>query len=136
MICSSSSPPIRRRPGEGRGPRGFTLVELLVVMLILAFLIALLLPAINAAVRSAKTGAVSAEVSQMAQALAQFKSQYGVYPPSRIILSESGDYSVATITSSLGLSIPAASAFSQRSVSYLRRIWPRMTLSTSPVAAT
>ncbi len=136
MICSSSSPPIRRRPGEGRGPRGFTLVELLVVIVILAVLIALLLPTINAAMRSAKNSAVSAEVSQMAQALAQFKSQYGVYPPSRIILSESGDYSVTTITSSLGLSIPAASWLSQRSVSYLRRIWPRMTLSTSPVAAT
>ena len=51
MICSSSSPPIRRRPGEGRGPRGFTLVELLVVILILAVLIALLLPALNGALR-------------------------------------------------------------------------------------
>src|SRR5271157_1715721 len=91
MICSSSSPPIRRRPGEGRGPRGFTLVELLVVILILAILIALLLPAINAAVRTAKNAAVGGEINQLAQALASFKAKYGDYPPSRIYLSEDGN---------------------------------------------
>ncbi len=132
MICSSSSPPIRRLRGEGRGPRGFTLVELLAVILILAVLIALLLPAFNLALRTAKNSAASAEISQMAQALAQFKSQFGVYPPSRVVLSETGDYSPATIQSVYsGLSAAAATALSQRSVSYLRRTWPKMVLSTS-----
>src|SRR5271166_4437333 len=91
MICSSSSPPIRRRPGEGRGPRGFTMVELLVVILILAALIALLLPALNGALRTAKNAAVGGEINQLAQALASFKARYGDYPPSRIYLSEDGN---------------------------------------------
>ena len=91
MICSSSSPPIRRRPGEGRGPRGFTLVELLAVILILAFLIALLLPALNGALRTARNAAVGGEINQLAQALASFKAKYGDYPPSRIYLAENGD---------------------------------------------
>ena len=134
MICSSSSPPIRRRPGEGRGPRGFTLVELLAVILILAVLIALLLPALNGALKTAKNAAVGAEINQLAQALAQFKSQYGVFPPSRLVVSENGNYDPAWIQSQLnsqyGISLSAvgATALSQRSVQYLRRIWPRMVL--------
>ena len=84
MICSSSSPPIRRRPGEGRGPRGFTMVELLAVILILAVLIALLLPALNGALKTARNAAVGAEINQLAQALASFKANYGDYPPSRV----------------------------------------------------
>ena len=92
MICSSSSPPIRRRPGEGRGPRGFTLVELLLVILILAVLIALLLPALNGALKTARNAAVGAEINQLAQALASFKAKYGDYPPSRIYLAENGDF--------------------------------------------
>ena len=39
-----------RRLRQGQSPRGFTLVELLVVMVILAILLALLLPAINGAI--------------------------------------------------------------------------------------
>ena len=134
MICSSSSPPIRRRPGAGRGPRGFTLVELLAVILILAFLIALLLPALNGALKTARNAAVGAEINQLAQALAQFKSQYGVFPPSRLVVSENGNYDPAWIQSQLnsqyGISLSAvgATALSQRSVQYLRRIWPRMVL--------
>ncbi len=134
MICSSSSPPIRRRPGEGRGPRGFTLVELLVVILILAVLIALLLPAINGALRTAKNAAVGSEINQLAQALVQFKSQYGVFPPSRLVASENGNYDPAWVQSQLSsqyginLSAAGATALSQRSVQYLRRIWPRMVL--------
>ena len=107
MICSSSSPPIRRRPGEGRGPRGFTMVELLAVILILAVLIALLLPALNGAVKTARNAAVGAEINQLAQALASFKAQYGDYPPSRIYLAENGDYTV--VTSNASLSIAGAS---------------------------
>ena len=62
-------------------------MELLVVILILAILIALLLPAINAALRTAKNAAVGGEINQLAQALASFKTKYGDYPPSRILLS-------------------------------------------------
>jgi len=135
MICSSSSPPIRRRPGEGRVPRGFTLVELLVVMLILAILIALLLPAINAALRAGKNAAVGGEINQLAQALNAFKAKYGDYPPSRILLAEDGDY--RAVTSNISLSIAGTSQdinlgqLAQRSVAALRKFFPSVNFSTT-----
>ncbi len=52
----------------------------------------MLLPAINAAIRTAKNAAVSAEINQLAQALESFKSKYGDYPPSRVLLVENGNY--------------------------------------------
>src|SRR5271157_1120090 len=128
MICSSSSPPIRRRPGDGRGPRGFTLVELLLVILILAVLIALLLPALNGALKTAKNAAVGAEINQLAQALASFKARYGDYPPSRILLAEDGNYN--SVTSPVPLSISGTSQditlgqLAQRSVAALRKFFP------------
>ncbi|APW62599.1 type II secretion system protein [Paludisphaera borealis] len=124
-----NSPSTRARSPLAPRRRGFTLVELLVVIVIIAILIALLLPAINGAVRTAKVAAASAEINQIAQALAQFKAQYGVDPPSRIVLSETGNYSPAYLGNTLAPLGP-------RSVSYLRRIWPKMTLSTTgPLSA-
>ena len=113
--------------------RGFTLVELLVVIVIIGILIALLLPAINGAIRTAKVAATSAEINQLAQALAQFKSQYGVYPPSRIVLSEAGNYSPTYLQSNVSSAKfgTVATQLAPRSVRYLRRIWPKMLLSTT-----
>ncbi len=135
MICSSSSPPIRRLPGEGRGPRGFTLVELAAVILILAVLIALLLPALNGALKTARNAAVGGEIDQLAQALASFKAQYGDYPPSRIYLAENGDYTVITSNASLGITGASQDItlgqLAQRSVAALRKFFPRVVLNTS-----
>jgi prepilin-type N-terminal cleavage/methylation domain-containing protein len=112
---------------------GFTMVELLVVIVIVALLLALLLPAINGAVRSARNSAVSAEINQLAQALADFKSKYGDYPPSRMLLCEDGFFrspvtSPATSTSDVDIS---NAQLVQRSVAYMRKFWPRVAVSTS-----
>ncbi len=88
----------------GRNRPGFTLIELLVVVLIIGILIALLLPAINGAVQSARNAAVSAEIVQLATALEDFKSKYGEYPPSRIILNEDGHYNTSSSTTLLAAS--------------------------------
>src|SRR5208337_2130636 len=129
MICSISSPPIRRRPGDGRGPRGFTLVELLVVILILAVLITLLLPALNFAVSTAKNAAVGGEINQLAQALASFKAKYGDYPPSRIYLSEDGNLQ-PNVTNLYGPVNGNAgdityAQLGQRSIAAMRKFFPR-----------
>ena len=127
--------PSPTRPAPSGRPRGgFTLVELLVVFVVLAILIAILLPAIGAAMRAAKTGAASTEISQMAQALAQFKSTYHVYPPSKIVLSETGNYTPAYLKSQGDALLSRGDecvALGTRSVSYLKRIWPKMLLSTT-----
>ena len=128
MICSSSNPWPRRLSGEGRGPRGFTLVELLVVILILAILIALLVPAMNFAMRAAKNAAVGGEINQLAQALASFKAKYGDYPPSRIYLSEDGN--LQPVVTNLDAAINAGDItyrqLGQRSIAIMRKFFPRV----------
>jgi general secretion pathway protein G len=131
MNCSR--PP--RRPRPGRRPGGFTLVELLVVILVLAILIGLLLPAIIGAMRTARTAAVGAEINQLAQALAAFKAKYGDYPPSRILLVENGNYAQwlngAQSTAPVGPNDITWGQLAQRSVSALRKFFPRVALSTT-----
>ncbi len=122
---------------------GFTLVELLVVIVVIAILLALLLPAINGALRTARNAAVAAEISQMAQALADFKSKYGDYPPSRILLVENGNYTtyigngtpVSSIdpnrTPNAGTGDITVGQLATRSLTALRKFWPKVQLSTN-----
>lgn len=107
---------------------GFTLIELLVVIVILGLLIGLLVPAVMNAINTAKDAATAAEIRAMSQALADFKSKFGVYPPSRILISENGDYSAATVGSA------AMQPLATRTLSYFRRIWPRMQFNTGATA--
>jgi len=130
--------PQTRRPRRG----GFTLIELLVVITVIGLLVALLLPAIGGAVRSARNSAVTAEINQLAQALADFKSKFGDYPPSRIILCENGDYSPTNLPpASYTYATPGSKDVNtgvlvQRSIAALRKLFPRITLSTTgPVFA-
>ena len=131
-----TAPERRRRPSRSRA--GFTLVELLVVLVILSLLIALLLPAIAGAIRKARGAAVQAEINQLAQALAAFKSQFGDYPPSRVILNESGG-----LPSGSTLPVPSGGnptgtvaditigQLADRTATAMRKFWPRAQFSTS-----
>jgi prepilin-type N-terminal cleavage/methylation domain-containing protein len=134
--------PNRRPLARSRG--GFTLIELLTVMIIIGLLVALLLPAISAAVKSARNAAVSAEVNLLAQALESFKSKYGDYPPSRILLCESGSYApyigsnspLTANTPPLDPTSPTANdinvgQLAQRSLAAMRKFFPRVIFTTS-----
>jgi prepilin-type N-terminal cleavage/methylation domain-containing protein len=65
----------------GQSPRGFTLVEILVVIAILAVLLAVMLPAVMAARRAAQITAIKAEIELLNMALVNYRSEYGSLPP-------------------------------------------------------
>jgi prepilin-type N-terminal cleavage/methylation domain-containing protein len=75
MIKSS-----RREPAARRSPRGFTLVELLVVIGIIVLLISILLPMVNKARKDAKRVSISSDLMGISQALDQYKDDFGDYP--------------------------------------------------------
>jgi prepilin-type N-terminal cleavage/methylation domain-containing protein len=117
--------------------RAFTMIEILVVIVLIAILVALLLPAIGAAVRSSKNAAVTAEVNSLLQALADFRSKNGNYPPSRLLISERGAYTIdaTTQTYATGVVDITDGQLAQRSVTWLRRIWPRAAFNTGTTAS-
>jgi general secretion pathway protein G len=104
---------------------GFTMVELMVVVLIIAILVALLVPAIASAVRAANDARVAAEENNLQTALASFKNLYGEYPPSRIVLHNSGVYNTADATQVNGTSDVTFGDLNARTVRALRKYWPR-----------
>jgi prepilin-type N-terminal cleavage/methylation domain-containing protein len=134
------STPQRCSPARSTVRGGFTLIELLMVIIIIAILLSLLLPAVNSAMKSARKAAVSSEIAQLAQALANFKSKYGDYPPSRFLAVEYGDYSsfLGSTSSLAGGSDPTSPGtgditlgqLAQRSVSAIRKFWPRVNTTT------
>lgn len=105
---------------------GFTLVELLVVISVIGLLLAILFPAIGAANKAVKNAAVASEISSFDSALSQFQSEYGSYPPSNIILYESGSGDPSwTSDSTSGVT----AADRQLAIAQIRKIWPQFDFS-------
>jgi prepilin-type N-terminal cleavage/methylation domain-containing protein/prepilin-type processing-associated H-X9-DG protein len=62
-------------------PRGFTLVELLIVAALIGLLVALLLPAIQAATEAARRSQCQSNLGQLIVAVHNYEMAHGVYPP-------------------------------------------------------
>ncbi|MHC4348027.1 MAG: type II secretion system protein [Planctomycetota bacterium] len=63
------------------GPRGFTIVELLIVIAVIIMLMSILIVAINAATRTAQGTNTRALMASMKQALVRFNGDIGYLPP-------------------------------------------------------
>lgn len=135
----------RRRFHHRHRRAGFTLVELLVVITVIGILIALLVPAVMNGVRAANNARAASEIQTLSQALASFKTKYGDFPPSRIILMENGAYNTTDATRLNAFSGWYASAppvttatdmtygqLAQRSLRYLRKFFPKASFSSDP----
>jgi prepilin-type N-terminal cleavage/methylation domain-containing protein len=79
--------PLPLPPGEARGegaparPRGFTIVELLVVAGLIAVLAALVTPAVIRARAAARNAAIKAEIDMLHMAIMTYRNEYGSFPP-------------------------------------------------------
>jgi prepilin-type N-terminal cleavage/methylation domain-containing protein len=65
-----------------RPPRGFTLVEMLVVIAIIVILMALLIPVTMGVISRARNAAIAVEIRELKVALEKYKETHGDYPPS------------------------------------------------------
>lgn len=102
-----------RQPGRG----GFTLVEILIVIVIIIILASFISAAVVKALGKAREVRNRAEISQLSAAVENFKSKFGFYPPSRLILCEV--YSQYN-------QVPAAdSQLAADSVQFITRMFPQ-----------
>lgn len=123
---------VQKRNGLER--KGFTLIELLVVITIIGILMALTLGVISRVYAYLDETKVVADVNRLAQACEQFKSTFGRYPPSRIILCDSTATYASIISGAVtpsvasGLTTAQFQALAAYSVEYLTAIFPGINL--------
>lgn len=102
---------------HARSRAGFTLIELLIVMTIIAVLAGLLLAGITMARNRAYDAQDVNDINQLKIQLENFKTEKGVYPPSRIVLYPTySDYFMSP-------SICGDAALDSDSIKIINRIW-------------
>jgi prepilin-type N-terminal cleavage/methylation domain-containing protein len=92
-VALTNSAPILRAPAPHKAPgaspvasfhnqpRGFTLVELLVVIGIIGLLTAISVPIVMQSLAKARNAAIKAEIDMLHMAIMNYKNEYGSFPP-------------------------------------------------------
>lgn len=86
----------------------FTLIELMIVIVIILILIGLLIPAVGAVRLRAQQANVRTEITSLEGAITAFRQDFGMDPPSLIVLHEA-----------------ANASWDQRSKGLIRKMWPQ-----------
>lgn len=86
----------------------FTLIELMIAIVIIAVLLGLLIPAIGSVRLAAQRAQVRTEISNLEAAITAFKADFGMDPPSYIVLHESG-----------------SATWDPHSKALIRKMWPQ-----------
>lgn len=110
---------------RNRKRSGFTLVELIVVIAIIIILMALTIGVISRIWQSMDETRTKVEEGKLAEAMIQFKTTFGKYPPSKIILCTAAGRYATLIGGSDG---PEMARLASSSVDYLQGIFPGIDL--------
>ncbi len=86
-----------------KSPRGFTMIELLVVVAIIGVLMSLLFPAVQGALDAAKKAQAKNDVVQIATAIVAYDTEYGRLPDSNSPQTVSGNVLGALTASNTNL---------------------------------